>query len=253
VSAEPSRLADRRPLAGCRGALGLLTVLGGAGSLDPAMVVWFPLVGAALGAVLGALWLGARQVWPPALGALVVVAADGGLTGLLHLDGLADCGDGLLPPMDRERRLAVMAEPRTGAFGVVLVVVVLGLRVGALAALRPSVTLLCALWLLSRSVMAGGLLLLPSARPGGLAATLASGARRAPGLAMAGLGGLGAAGLAALWRVPAGPLAALAGLLAGLAVLGLARRRLGGVTGDVLGAAGVLAETVGLVVAAARW
>jgi adenosylcobinamide-GDP ribazoletransferase len=55
------------------------------------------------------------------------------------------------------------------------------------------------------------------------------------------------------WRAVAAPFVAAAGIIAAIGVVVLARRRLGGYTGDVLGASGVVLETVGLVVAAARW
>jgi adenosylcobinamide-GDP ribazoletransferase len=64
---------------------------------------------------------------------------------------------------------------------------------------------------------------------------------------------VGCAGLAAAWMVPAGPVAVGASLLAFAAVIAFSVRRIGGFTGDVLGAAGVVGETVGLLVAAARW
>lgn len=249
----PAPLPSSSWLGSARSALGFLTVLGGARAFEPGMLAWFPVVGAGLGALLGGVWLGAGRLWPPVLAALVVVVADAGLTGFLHLDGLADCADGLLAPLDRQRRLAVMATPDLGAFGVGALVLDLGVRVGALATLHPSVLLLASLWLLSRSVMLLGALLLPSARPGGLAALVGAGARRGPALGSGVVGVLGSLGLAIAWRPLAGPVAEGAGVLAAAFLLGLARRRLGGVTGDVLGAAGVLVETLGLVAAAARW
>jgi adenosylcobinamide-GDP ribazoletransferase len=67
------------------------------------------------------------------------------------------------------------------------------------------------------------------------------------------VGGVGAVALAAAWRTVAGPVAVVSGVAAGVGVVLLARRKLGGFTGDVLGAAGVVAETVGLFVASAKW
>ena len=106
---------------------------------DPAgRSVWFGPAGALIGAVLGALWWGATNVWPAPVAAAIVVAADLAVTGLLHVDGLADSADGLLPHLDRERRLAVMATPDVGAFGVAVVAVVLLLRVGGAGVDRPA-------------------------------------------------------------------------------------------------------------------
>src|SRR3954471_17340168 len=224
---------------GARQALAFLTPLGGAAAASARAMRWFPLVGAGIGAALGGIWWIAGQVWPPAVAAAVVVAADLGLTGLLHLDGLADSADGLLPHLTRERRLEVMAAPDVGAYGVGVAATVLLLRWSALATLKPDPTLLAGLWCGSRTLMATVAATVPYAREEGLASAFLGGPRTWP----VAVGGAIAAGLLAR-------LAAV-GVLAGLLVVALARRRIGGFTGDVLGAAGVVGETVGLLVAAA--
>ncbi len=234
-------------------ALAFLTPLGGARDPDRTTFEWFPLVGALLGAAVGLVWWGANELWSPLVAATLAVAADIALTGALHVDGLADTADGVLPHLDRERRLAVMAEPDIGAFGVTAVVLTLGLRVAVLASLEPDVALLAALWCASRTMMAVVARSVPYARPdGGLAAAFlgrppATVALEGTVLAVA----IGVS-LTVVGAVPA--VAALAALAAaGAATVALARRRLGGFTGDVLGAAGIIGETVGLLVAAARW
>ncbi len=243
-----------------RRALAFLTPFGGAAVPDARTLGWFPLVGALLGSAVGALWWGADRLWPPLVAAVLVVAADMALTGLLHFDGLIDSADGLLAPLDRERRLAVMRQSDVGAFGVSVGAVVVVARVAALAALAPSVPLVAALWCASRTVMAVAARTLPYARSGGLAdaflggpagpvAALGATLTIALGIAVSfddGPGGGAAASLAV-------GAAIAATVLAGAGVLALARRRLGGFTGDVLGAAGVVGETAGLLVAAARW
>ena len=234
---------------GARSALGFLTVVGGARAPSPAALPWFPVVGAGLGATLGLVWVAAAHLWPAPVAAAVVIAVDLALTGLLHVDGLADSGDGLLPHLDRLRRLAVMREPDVGAFGTAVVVTVLVLRFAALGALAASAPLLAGLWCLSRSVMALAIATLRYARPEGLA----SGFARSGGVLAGGTGLVAAAGLAAWWRPGPGLAAVGGGLLGAGGVLLLAERRLGGYTGDVLGAAGMVAETLGLLVAAARW
>lgn len=233
-----------------RAALSFLTPLGGATPPSSAALPWFPMVGAALGLVVGGAWWVAASVWPALVAAAVVVVVDLALTGMLHLDGLADSADGLLAPhLDRPRRLAVMADVDTGAFAVGAVGAVLLLRLAALAALAPAPLLLAGLWCASRTAMAVGAGALSYARSSGLATPFLGGRPAVPAA-----GG----GLLALILVTAGQggagLAAMAAAAAGAAgVLALARRRLGGFTGDVLGAAGMVAETAGLVVAAARW
>jgi adenosylcobinamide-GDP ribazoletransferase len=232
-----------------RRALAFLTPLFGASEPRPQTLGWFPLVGAALGLALGALWWGAEWVWPPAVAAAIVVAADLALTGLLHVDGLADSADGLLPHLDRARRLEVMTAPDVGAFGVATVGAVLLLRWAALAAMAPSPLLLGGLWCASRTAMAVAARSVPYARPGGLASSFLGG--RALPTALVG----GALGVALAFAGPGVPgVVAIGAVALGAAgVITVARRRIGGFTGDVLGASGMVGETAGLVVAAARW
>ena len=234
-----------------RRALAFLTPLGGAATPDPSALAWFPVVGAALGLTLGGVWWLAERLWAAPVAAAVVVVADLALTGMLHFDGLIDSADGLLPPLaDRARRLDVMADPAAGAFGVGAAGSVLLLRWAALAALRPSAALLAALWCGSRLAMAVTTQAVPYARAseGGLASAFLQGAgrRRVPVV-----GVLLLAGLIAVGRGDAAiGIAVLAVSAAG--VVALATRRIGGFTGDVLGAAGVVGETLGLLAAAAH-
>jgi len=232
-----------------RRALAFLTPLFGAAEPRSDTLGWFPVVGAVLGLALGAVWWGAERVWPAAVAAAIVVAVDLALTGMLHVDGLADAADGLLPHLDRARRVEVMGEPDVGAFGAATVTAVLLLRWTALAVTAPSPLLLGGLWCASRTAMAVTARTVPYARPDGLAAaflggravtTAAVGAVLAVALAFAGPGTVG--------------VAAVGGVVVGAAaVVALAWRRVGGFTGDVLGAAGVVGETTGMLVAAARW
>ncbi|MDP8975728.1 MAG: adenosylcobinamide-GDP ribazoletransferase [Actinomycetota bacterium] len=236
-------------MTGARQAVAFLTPLGGARAPSRAALRWFPVIGLALGAALGWIWWGAAQLWPAPVAAALVVAADLGLTGLLHADGLVDSADGLLPPLPRGRRLEVMATPDVGAFGVATAVAVLLLRWAALASTTPDPLLLAALWCASRTAMVITAGVLPYVRSGGLAAPFVGGRWVVTGTA----GALATLALGVWWRPLAGP-AAVAAAGAGAAVVAVvARRRIGGFTGDVLGAGGMVAETLGLVVAAARW
>ncbi len=231
-------------------ALAFLTALGRPAPPTARALPWFPVVGAALGLVLGAGWWLAAQVWPPLVAAALVVAADLALTGLLHLDGLADSADGLLAhALDPARRLEIMAEPAIGAFGAGVTVVALLLRTAALAVMPPAPLLMTALWSVSRTAMAVAACALPYARPGGLASSFL-GATATP-VALGG-GGLALA-LAAFGGELAAVLAVVAAAGGAVATFSLSLRRLGGFTGDVLGAAGIVAETTGLLVAAVRW
>jgi adenosylcobinamide-GDP ribazoletransferase len=240
-------------------AVAFLTVFGRGAVPTPASLAWFPLVGAAIGSVLGLVWWGLSQVFPPGVAAVIVVAADVGVTGMLHFDGLLDAADGLLPHLSPERRLEVMSEPGVGAFAVVIALVVVIARVVALSSISPvswwkAVLLLGALWVVSRSAMVVATARMRYVREGGIAAAFLSGeAKAGPALGTA-LFGIGAAGAALVaWHVVAGLPVVAAALVGASAVLLLAQRRLGGYTGDVLGAAGVIGETLGLLVAAAKW
>lgn len=220
-------------------ALAFLTIVGGARAPDRTTLRWFPIVGASIGCVLALVWLGAEEVWNPAVAAALVIAADLALTGMLHVDGLADSADGLLPHLERERRLTVMTAPDVGAFALAVIPITLLLRWVALAGDEVAPLSLVGVWAMSRTVMSVVPSLVPYARPEGLASPFLAGSRRT----------------FAAWTIPAavllvaveGPgalVASAASLLGAALVVELARRRLGGFTGDVLGAAAVVAETV---------
>jgi adenosylcobinamide-GDP ribazoletransferase len=243
-------------VSGPRAAVAFLTPLGGASAPTPSAFAWFPAVGAGIGALLGVLWWGTEHAWPAPVSAAIVVGGDLALTGLLHFDGLVDSADGLLGHLERERRLTVMREPGIGAFGVAVGAAALLARFAVLSSIRPSILLLTGLWCGSRTVMAVVPSIIPYARSddGGLATAFLGPGRRRSAALVAGLTGV--AGLLCavlLWRPLGGAIAALSGFAAAALVVVFARRRLGGFTGDVLGAAGVVFETVALIVAAARW
>jgi cobalamin 5'-phosphate synthase/cobalamin synthase len=232
-----------------RSAIGFLTPLGGASTPTAKAVRWFPAVGLLIGAVLGGAWRGAEELWPPAVAAAVVVVLDLVLTGMLHVDGLVDSADGLLPHLSEQRRLEVMQEPTIGAFGVTVVAATLLLRWSALASMEADIWLLAGLWCLSRTAMVAVMDGLPYARAEGLASAFA-GEGRFFVVPTGALVGAAVVGVAMGW--PAIPIVFASGLTV-VAIAVLASKRIGGFTGDVIGAAAVLAETIGLVVAAASW
>ncbi len=234
-----------------RAAFGFLTVLGRADPSPPSprAVPLFPLVGLVVGALVGIVWWLGDLWWAPLLAAAVAVVADAVLTGGLHLDGVADAGDGLLAPLPRERRLAAMSEPQIGAFGVIAVVGVLLLRTAALASTAATPLGVAALLAASRAVMGAVAATRPHARAdGGLGGPLRGASRShlavvaVPCALLPGLAGAGFVGVLAVGATVA----------AAAAVVLVAQRRIGGWTGDVLGAAGVVGETVGLLVLAVR-
>ena len=211
---------------------------------------YFPAVGALLGMAGGLVFVVVTSVSTQLLGAAAAVATLAVLTGALHLDGLADSADGLFGRGDMQRRLEVMRDPRLGTFGVVAVVAVLMVDVAALASMSPPRALvgLVVAGALSRLATLALVSFLPYVRTGGLGVAVATGERRGIDLAVGGATAL----LVCLldWRraVVAVVLASATGL--GVAVL--ARRRLGGATGDVYGAASELTQLAVLLVFAAR-
>ena len=232
-----------------RQAVGFLTPLGGARAPSQRAFRWFPGVGLGLGLFLGALWWSGEQLWPVAVAAALVVVADLALTGLLHVDGLVDSADGLLPPLSPDRRLDVMATPDVGAFGVATAGAVLLLRWAAVASITPDPRLLGALWCASRTAIVITAAAVPYVRSGGLAAPFLGGRWVTAGVA----GTLASLALAVWWRPLGGPVTVGTAAAGATVVALLARRRIGGFTGDVLGAGAMVAETVGLLTAAARW
>ena len=232
-----------------REALAFLTVVGRPAPPTPRALRWFPVVGAAIGALIGGVWWLADQAFPALLAAVLVVAVDLAVTGGLHADGLVDAADGLLPHATRERRLEIMRTPDVGAFGAATLGVVLLARVGAFAARPADVGLVVALWCTARTAVAVAPAVVPYARDEGLASALIA----TPASALTALAFVPATALAVVTVGWVGAAALGAAVFGAAAVLFLARRRVGGFTGDVLGAAIVVAETVGLVVAGPRW
>src|SRR5215216_4427900 len=140
--------------------------------------VWYPLVGLVIGALTWLTWKGAMLLFPSLVAGIITLLAWVALTGGLHLDGLADCCDGLLASTSVERRLEIMKDPHLGAFGVIGLILVLLLKGATLVTLTPATSLgiLLAASLARWCILPAGLL--PLARPGGMGADFLSGLRR---------------------------------------------------------------------------
>lgn len=212
-------------------------------------VVLFPLVGAGIGALTGAVALLLHPALPSLLAAAVAVSSAVLVTGALHVDALADTFDAA-GAATRENALEIMRDPRLGTFGATAIVLDLLLKVGAIAVLLDeggALTALVAAGALSRAASAPLAAALPYPRAEG-----------GPGSVLTGLVGPVAAAATVLVAVGGAVLVAgatgviAAGAVAAtVAVLALVYRRwLGGATGDCLGAATELSETVALIVAA---
>ena len=212
----------------------------------------FPLIGAALGLGAGAVYAGAAALGlAPALAAICAVVVLVLATGALHEDGLCDTADGFGGGADKDDKLAIMGDSRIGSYGVIAVSLSLVARIAALAVIADpalAVAALVATGAASRAALPAVMLAMAPARRGGLGA-----AAGRPGRRDVALGGALAL-IVALLALDAGPaVATLAfGALAALAVALLARRQIGGYTGDVLGAVQQISEVAMLFTIAAN-
>ncbi len=215
-----------------------------------ASLLWYMPVGLLLGGLLYTLaWLLGGV--SPLLAAALLLTGWLALTGILHLDGLADCADAWVGGHgDRERSLAIMKDPACGPAGVVALLVLLLLKFAALAALLEQGLLwpLLLIPALARAQLPLLFLTTRYVRPGGIGAVMAERLPRRDAWAVLGLSGFSLLAAAILWSVP---LLLTLGLVA-LLVFALVRRaslqRLGGFTGDVAGALVVITEVVLLAV-----
>jgi adenosylcobinamide-GDP ribazoletransferase len=237
---------------GLRAALAFLTrvplVTGTRPDAGATSTPWFPLAGWLVGAAVALAYAALRSLLPGLPAATAAVAVGVVVTGALHEDGLGDVADAFGGGRDRDETLRIMHDSRLGTYGVVAVTVSFMLRAGAVAALDPLAAgaALPAAHAFSRAAAIAPAALMPPAAEG----LGASYARRVSGRSVAVAAILAAAlgaGTLGPWAAPA---AALSALAAGSAAR-LASTRIGGVTGDVLGAAQQGAEVAVLLLAAA--
>ena len=205
-------------------------------------IAWFPLIGLLIGGLIAGFDMGVTALLPVLPASVLTVIAMVAISGALHLDGLADTADGFLSSRPRERILEIMRDSRVGPMGVLAIVGILMLKIATVAALAPAARF-------------GTLLLMPLA------------GRIAPVLLMATLGYVRENGLVtafqrqSTWFSPLLAVATLsaagfivagnAGLAAAAVAVGVialftlwCRAKIGGYTGDTLGAACELAEVV---------
>ena len=210
-----------------------------------------PLAGAAIGLGGGAIyWLSGVLGLSPAIAGLLAVAATILATGALHEDGLADSADGIFAGAEPARRLEIMRDSRSGAYGVLALVLSVGLRAAALAAIAAPgavVAAMIAAHAVARALPPAAMAWAPLARDDGLAASAGPAETEHAWTAL----GIGAAIAVVFLGLGAGLVALLAAGLMGLATIRLARARIGGYTGDVLGAIEQLGEIAVLLTAAA--
>ena len=221
--------------------------------VDMAQAIWaFPLAGAAIGLFGGGVFTAAIWVGMPAsLCACWSLTATLLLTGALHEDGLADMTDGFGGGRDAVRKLAIMRDSRIGSFGALSLLLSILVRLAALVALASPGRVLAALVVsgaLSRAAILVVLVSLPPARMDGLASGMRAASRKAAGVGLALAVALTAWILHGWITIEVSVFAFLAALI----VIRLARRQVGGHTGDVLGACAVMTECVVLTCLCAR-
>ena len=205
----------------------------------------FPLVGAGIGALAGLVATGLDARLGVLLAAALAVALEALLTAAIHLDALADTADGV-GARTRERALAAMREPAIGAYGAVVLGLDLLVKTAAVAAVAAGpepVLALAAAFALGRAAPLALASAFPYAREDeGIGRALAGRPVLAAGVALGLAVAVVLVGVRGLWLVGGAALA--------VAALALVARRLGGVTGDVLGASAELGTTFALVAAA---
>lgn len=205
---------------------------------------WFPLIGGVLGAANALIAWTMTEVmdFPAALTATLVVGLAAWVTGAIHLDGLADTVDGFGGGRDREGVLRIMRDPLIGSYGATALVFVIGVKVTAVAALLnrdDTLPFVVAAPALARWTIPALAAWMPYARTEGGLGKAVTHERDTVGLVVAttvaaviAIGGLGVDGLTS-WAFAA---------LTALSIARTARRRIGGVTGDVFGASVELTE-----------
>jgi adenosylcobinamide-GDP ribazoletransferase len=211
----------------------------------------FPLVGALIGLVVGLVDRCLLAVGVPALAAATLaLGAGAALTGALHEDGLADVGDGFGGGHDKPSKLAIMRDSRLGTYGMIALLVGFVARASALAslplaAILPALVVAHALGRAAIPVLAANM---PFARDDGLGKSAGR-----PDLASA-ITAVIVGVVIALLCLTAGEalLAVAVAIMGAAAVAGLAWRQIGGITGDVFGAAEQVVEALVLIVLAAR-
>lgn len=215
-------------------------------------VMLFPIVGLLIGGILALADFGLGMVLPSLPASAITVILMLAISGCLHMDGLADTADGFLSARPKERVLEIMRDSRIGSMGVVAVVSVIVLKITALASVpdHRHWAVVFLMPLAGRCALVLGMTVIAYARP---------------------QGGLASAFGRPNWHVPAVSLLILAAIswavleIMGLAAAGLAvlatvmlsywcKRRIGGFTGDTLGAACEIAEIAPALIAASwRW
>jgi len=212
-------------------------------------VPWFPVVGVAIGLTTALVFAGLREALPALAAAAVALGFQLLVTGALHEDGLGDVADAFGLGRSRDEVVRILRDPRLGTFGVAAVSLSILVRVAALAALDAweALAALPAAHALGRSAALALLAVGPPATDEGSGAAFGRDLSDRGAFLGCGAGLCLAAVAMGGWAFPAAAVCAAAAVVVGRA----ARRRIGGITGDVLGAVEQLGEMAVLLIAAA--
>lgn len=237
-------------LADVQSALGLLTRLPLPAMATPrgAQAAWaWPVVGVIVGGLAAIVAAGLLAMGVPAgIVAGVVLATQIIMTGALHEDGLADTVDGFFGGWTRERRLEIMKDSHIGTYGTLALILSVGLRWQALTIICDTPQAIIAAAALSRAPMAVVMAALPNARGAGLAQSVGRPTAQMAIVAFA-AGLLVSLITAGFWT---SAVMALGLIVATAAVMQTAHARIGGQTGDVLGATQQICEVTALAILA---
>jgi cobalamin 5'-phosphate synthase/cobalamin synthase len=199
---------------------------------------WFPLVGGVLGLVYGAVWFGATRVVPAYVAAALVLVCEALLTGALHFDGLADMFDGFGGGRTRDDVLRIMRDQTIGTYGATALILMLLMTASCLVALKTPLLVTC--WLAAGGAFGRWAIVLlsralPYARPSdAVSSHIGVGELIVATLTVC------ATGFLIRWQALA---AAGVTLVITFTLGALYRKRIGGVTGDTLGATSQICET----------
>lgn len=202
----------------------------------------FPLAGLVIGLFGAMVYAIAHMLHlPPEAAGFIAIGAMTVLTGAIHEDGLADMADGAMAREHMPERLAIMRDSRIGTFGTLSLIIVVGIKTGIIGAIGwpdQVAPLLIGCAAASRAVLPAMMRVMRPARGDGLA--FAAGRPEENQVVMAAV--LGGVFALLLLGLAAGLVAIVAGIAAAATVAWIAQKRLGGVTGDVLGAAQQVTE-----------
>ena len=219
-----------------------------------AAVRYYPLVGSFVGLASAFVFLAANVLFPVFISVLLAIAAGLLITGAFHEDGLADTFDGIGGGQSREHALEIMKDSRLGTYGTAALIIAIALKVSALIALPVALIPFAFVAAHGLSRLSSVLVIATSryVRAEGTGKPVAEGAT-ASRLAVAGMTGAALLALWGVWQPPVAALWACGGLLLGhVAIRLFFELKLGGYTGDTLGAVQQISE-IGFYLGLVAW